>query len=89
MNRSIIRASVAEKNLASIKALESVDYFQTGKKLRVFYRNGEYTDENLMAWFNPNRISDLYPKGLPEKYSPYVEKAKKTLTLARETVILL
>lgn len=89
LNRNIIQASSSEKNVASTNALKSVGYFETGKKLRVFYRDGEYSDSICFAWLNPDRVDILYPNGLPNEYKDHVNKASEVINYVEKTVVLL
>ena len=62
---------------------------KTGKVLRSYYRNGQYSDGIIMVWINPFRIEALYPEGIPQEYRMYIEKGKRVLEFARENVKLL
>lgn len=89
LNRSIIRATCSEANIASIKSLENVGYFKTGRRLRTYFRNNKYYDDIDMAWINPSRSELLYPEGVPEEYTLHIEKATKILKDTREKVLML
>ncbi len=89
LSRNIMSSSLAENNIASRKALESVGYFVTGKKLRNYFAHGVYSDGLQMYWLNPKRINVLFPEGLPREYEQYVEKAKEVLTLAEKNIKIL
>jgi RimJ/RimL family protein N-acetyltransferase len=69
-----INSSVYAPNVGSWKALERVGYIKTGIRPRCRFVDGKYTDMYLYTWTHPDRVSTLYPEGLPKEYT---EKEKK------------
>lgn len=87
LNRITIHSEVLEGNIASSKALEKVGYVNTGRYLRN-YRKGGYSDVLTYSWLHPEKISLLYPEGLPIEYEVGVKKAQEALNKAREKIEL-
>jgi len=87
LNRSIIRSSVRTQNPGSFKALERVGYTVWGTEPRSCLRAGKWLDTYMLAWINPERVSVLYPEGLPKKYAAGIKRAAKALEIARREVI--
>lgn len=83
LNRLTATSSVRVDNPASLKAVTKVGYFITGKYPRTAQRQGKFLDTYALCWLNPERISILFPEGLPEEYEEGVKKAKEALDLAR------
>lgn len=87
--RMMIESSVRVDNHASRKALERVGYVVVSDPVRNGYRNGKYIDTYSLLWINPERVSILYPEGLPAKYIESVERARVALVRARQLVQLI
>lgn len=87
LNRSIIRSSVRTGNPGSFRALERVGYTIWGTEPRSTLRAGKWLDTYMLAWIHPERVSVLYPEGLPKKFAAGVKRAAKALALARREVI--
>lgn len=87
LNQGIIRSSVRTQNPGSFKALERVGYTIWGTEPRSILRAGKWVDTYYLAWINPERVSVLYPEGLPKKYAAGVKRAAKALEIARREVI--
>jgi len=79
LNRSFIKAIVAEGNGASLKILKKIGFFETGKHIRSVYRDGVYYDNLVMYWLNPDRVDVLYPEGVPPEYEKYIKIAEEVL----------
>jgi len=86
LNRFTIKSQVRTVNDGSRKALEKVGYVITGVDPCSDFREGKFLHNYILTWFHPERISLLYPEGLPQEYAEGVKKAKEALQLAREVV---
>lgn len=86
LNRLTIKSSVRTENEASLKALQRVGYHMTGKEPRTGQRMGRFLDTYHLCWLHPERISVLFPEGLPEEYAKSVAKAQSALVKARKEV---
>lgn len=86
LNRSTIRTKVIVDNNASLKALQGVGYIVTGLEPKTAFRQGQFLNSHNLIWLNPDRISVLFPEGLPEQYKDGVEKAEVALYKARKIV---
>lgn len=84
-----ISSHVVCPNQASKRALESVGYVVWGVEPARFYKNGRYWDCYNLKWFHPKRVSEIYPKGIPDQFREGVKKAEAALKLAREVVAYL
>lgn len=88
LNRATIRTWVRAHNESSLKAVQKVGYNVVGIEPRTAFRQGRYIDSLSLVWFNPERINQLFPEGLPNQYKEGVTKAQKALALARQVVEL-
>lgn len=86
LNRYTIQSGARVPNQGSFKALQAVGYHLVGVEPRTGYRDGSFMDSYRLVWLNPERISILFPEGLPRKFRQSVTKAQSTLNLAREVV---
>lgn len=86
LNRLTISSSILVDNPASLKAVQKVGYMVVGRHPRTCQRQGRFIDSWALAWLHPERISVLYPEGLPRQYMEGVSKAQKALDLARSVV---
>jgi RimJ/RimL family protein N-acetyltransferase len=86
LGRVTIQSSVRTPNEGSLKALLKVGYRVSGKHDRDVFRDGAYLDTYILSWVNPNRVSDLYPAGVPEELSESLKRADDALKIAKETV---
>jgi len=86
LNRLTIKSMVRCKNPASLNALKRVGYSVCGVEPRTFFRDGEWVDSHHLIWLNPQRISLIYPEGLPKEYEEGVVKATESLEKARQFV---
>lgn len=88
LNRYTIKSHVFAANEGSLRALQRIGYILCGKEPRTEYRKGKFMDSYHLVWLNPERLTVLYPDGIPEEYREVVTKARKGLELAREVVAL-
>jgi len=88
LNRSIIRSTVRTENPGSFKALQRVGYTIWGTEPKTTWRNGRWFDTHHLIWFHPDRISQLFPEGLPQIYETGVNQAKISLDLAQTVVTI-
>ena len=89
LNRFMIKSDVRVQNEASRKALEKVGYTVWGTEPLCVFKGGVWLDTDHLIWLHPEKLSVLYPKGLPEKFIAGVERAKTALELARKEVAFL
>lgn len=89
--RLTIHSAVRTENIASLKALQRVGYTITGVTPRNCYVDGHYLDTYRLTWIHPdpNKISILYPEGLPPEFQEGVNLAQQALNKASELVQLL
>lgn len=86
LNRLTISSSIRVDNPASLKAVQKVGYMIVGRHPRTCQRQGRFIDSWSLAWLHPERISILYPEGLPRQYEKGVAKAQEALNLARSVI---
>lgn len=86
LNRILIYSSVREPNKASLKALLRAGYTVWGIEPRSVYRNGAWGDTYRLVWINPERVSLIYPRGLPGMFAEGVKRAGEALETARKVV---
>ncbi len=86
LNRLTIKSSVRTENPASLKALLSVGYHQTGTEPRTAMRAGKFLDTHLLCWIHPEKTGLLFPEGIPEIYKEALKRGAEALALARQVV---
>lgn len=86
LQRLTIKSATRSDNIGSFTALSHVGYNKIGIEPRTCFRAGRFLDSQLFCWINPERVNQLFPKGLPKQYKKGVKRAKEALALAREVV---
>ncbi len=87
LNRNTIRSQVNADNVGSWKALQKVGYTVTGRFYKTEFTLGEYQDQLVLTWINPERLNILFPNNnIPSELLTGIERAKETLSIARKLV---
>jgi len=86
INRNTIRAYVRSPNTVARKAAEKIGFTVWGIQPGVFFRDGIYVDTCHLLFVNPNTVNQIFPKGIPIEFQTGIDKAQKSLELARKSV---
>ena len=86
LNRFTIKSQARVENTASCKALERVGYSLYCTVPLSARRAGRWLDTNQYIWINPDMLPILFPAGVPDQYSPGIERAREALFTARQAV---
>ncbi len=85
-----IISSVFSPNTGSLKALQSVGYFEIGTNLGICYIEGVYRNMIALQWINPKYkemiLSDNVPNEFDQRIKNALEIARKTLEKAEANV---
>ncbi len=88
LNILTIKSTVRVANNPSRMALERVGYSVWGTEPVDEWRGGEWLETYHLKWFHPEKVSILFPKGVPEKYQEGIKRAQIALDNARTGVSL-
>lgn len=91
LNLDTINSSAMGPNIGSILALHGVGYTMWGKEDFAHFEHGVYIPKHNFVWLHPDRTHVLFGQNqpIPEKYRVGLEKAARTLEMARHCVAFL